>query len=194
MDGIEGLLARYGDALLDLAKISLEHGVSEGRAVSVALAEMPADLAAEGASFVTLERAGDLRGCIGSAQAWRALATDVAENAYRAGFEDPRFAPVTGNELAGLDLSISVLSAPVRYNVSSEAELIAGLTPGVDGLILREGERSGLFLPQVWEKLPAPADFVHRLKLKAGFAADHWSDGMDVWRFASASVHRPVES
>lgn len=191
-DGIDGLLARHGDALLDLAKLSLEHGLREGRGVRVALAEMPAELSAEGASFVTLERAGNLRGCIGSAQACRALATDVAENAYRAGFEDPRFAPVTGEELAGLDLSVSVLSPPARFAVTSEAELIARLTPGVDGLILRERERSGLFLPQVWEKLPAPADFVHRLKLKAGFAPDHWSEAVEVWRFASASVQRPA--
>jgi MEMO1 family protein len=189
-DGIDGLLGRYGGALLDLAKFSLEHGVREGSAVSVALADLPAELAAQGASFVTLERAGDLRGCIGSAQAWRALATDVAENAYRAGFEDPRFAPVTAEELVGLDLSISVLSPPARFVVASEAELIENLNPGADGLILREGERSGLFLPQVWEKLPAPADFVHRLKLKAGFASDHWSEAMEVWRFASASVQR----
>ncbi len=192
-DGIEGLLARYGDALLDLAKLSLEHGLGEGRAVRVAAAEMPAELAADGASFITLERAGDLRGCIGSAQAWRALATDVAENAYRAGFEDPRFAPVTKDELVGLDLSVSVLSPPARFDVASEAELIASLNSGVDGLILREGERSGLFLPQVWEKLPAPEDFVHRLKLKAGFAPDHWSEAMEVWRFASASIQRPTD-
>ena len=191
-DGIDGLLARYGDVLLDLAKLSLEHGLREGRAVLVAAAEMPAELAAEGASFVTLEGAGDLRGCIGSAQAWRALATDVAENAYRAGFEDPRFAPVTRDEMAGLDLSVSVLSPPARFSVDSEAELIATLTPGVDGLILREGEQSGLFLPQVWEKLPAPVDFIHRLKLKAGFAPDHWSEAMEVWRFTSASVQRPA--
>ena len=191
-NGIDGLLARYGAALLDLAELSLEHGLSEGRAVRVSPAEMPAELAAEGASFVTLEREGELRGCIGSAQAWRALATDVAENAYRAGFEDPRFAPVTRAELAGLDLSVSVLSPPARFAVTSEDELIARLTPGVDGLILREGERSGLFLPQVWEKLPAPADFVRRLTLKAGMAAEHWSDAMEVWRFASASVHRPA--
>jgi AmmeMemoRadiSam system protein B/AmmeMemoRadiSam system protein A len=189
----EGLLARYGEALANLAWLSLEHGVREGRALSVALEETPAELGTHGASFVTLERDGNLRGCIGSAQAWQPLVTDVAENAFRAGFEDPRFAPLTADELAGLDLSVSVLSPPVRFAVESEAALIAGLTPGVDGLILRDDKKTGLFLPQVWETLPEPEAFVRRLKLKAGLAADHWSGTMEVWRFASTSVHRAVK-
>ncbi len=186
------LLASHGDTLLHVARVSLESGVNRGRAADVEIANAPDALKIHGASFVTLEEAGRLRGCIGSPQAWRPLAIDVAENAYRAGFEDPRFEAIEAPDLDRVDVSVSVLGEPRRFAVESEDDLIAKLRPGVDGLILRDQGKSGLFLPAVWEKLPEAPDFVGRLKLKAGLTADHWSDQMEIWRFVSASVSQPA--
>ena len=76
----------------------------------------------------------------------------------------------------------------MRLDVATEDELLAALRPGVDGLILEDGGRRALFLPQVWEQLSDPVDFVTHLKLKAGLPRDHWSPGMRCWRFVVEEV------
>jgi len=139
---------------------------------------------------VTLHRAGELRGCIGTARPWRALVEDVAANAHGAGFEDPRFDPIAARELAALEMELSILGPPAPLPVRSEAELIAALVPGRDGLILAEGSRRGLFLPAVWDSLADPAEFVRHLKEKAGFKPSYWSQGIAVQRFETRTVAR----
>jgi len=145
-------------------------------------AELRAELAAPGASFVTLLRDDRLRGCIGSLQAQRPLAEDVAHNAVAAALSDPRFAPLQPAEFPDVAIHISVLGEPQPLDCSSEAALIAALRPGVDGLILREGEGPGAaqatYLPSVWLQLPDPRDFVRQLKLKAGLPEQYWSERM----------------
>lgn len=171
-----------------LALASIRHGLEAGEALGrdafPSGCDWPRD---NGAAFVTLKKAGQLRGCIGSLSAHRPLAEDVSENAYAAAFRDPRFPPLRSEELDGLEISISVLTPPQRLSFASEQELLAQLRPGVDGLILTEGGRRGTFLPSVWESYPEPAVFLRHLKMKAGLPPDYWSDTVSVERYETLS-------
>jgi len=193
----EADVARLADAdraqLLAVAAASLEFAATHaGEAPGVALAAAVAPaLSAQRASFVTLERDGRLRGCIGSPASRRKLADDVAANAVAAGFGDPRFFPLKAAELANLTISISLLSPATPLALTDEDELIAKLHPGRDGLILRERDASALFLPSVWDALPDRRAFVRQLKRKMGRADDHWSDSMRAWRFTTESFAAP---
>jgi len=139
------------------------------------------------ACFVTLEIGDGLRGCIGSLKAKHPLVVEAARMARAAAIEDPRFPPVTVQELGTLCVSISVLSEAEAISYGSEQDLLQKLRPGVDGLILRDGWHSGTFLPSVWEKLPSPAEFWRQLKRKAGLPADHWSSTLVVERYTTES-------
>ncbi len=138
-----------------------------------------------GASFVTLHLAGRLRGCIGSIEPFRCLGEDVWANARAAAFHDPRFPALTVAEYPAIDLEVSVLSAQEPIECDDEADLLGQLRPGVDGLVLHTDCRKGTFLPQVWEQLPEPAEFVGRLKAKAGCQPRGWSPD---WRFSRFTV------
>jgi len=139
------------------------------------------------ACFVTLEQGEELRGCIGTLRARQALLVEVAHMARAAAVEDPRFPPVTSDELARLTLSISVLSEPAAMTFQSGEDLLSQLRPGIDGLILRDGMHSGTFLPSVWEKLPSPREFLLHLKRKAGLGPRHWSSTVRVDRYTTES-------
>ncbi|MBC8240421.1 MAG: AmmeMemoRadiSam system protein B [Alphaproteobacteria bacterium] len=182
------LLKRHGALLLKLAGASIEHGLAQNNPVDVDVRSFPDDLQQNGACFVTLYKKDRLRGCIGSPEAHRPLITDVVQNAYRAAFHDPRFPNLTADEIPDLHLSISVLSPASPMTIESEAHLLAQLRPGVDGLIIMDGGQRALFLPSVWEQLPEPENFLRRLKLKAGMAADYWSDGFQAQRFITGEV------
>lgn len=183
-------LADHEEArLLEIARESLAHGLRHSRALPVAAERESARLAAPGASFVTLrglDRA--LRGCIGTLEPRRALVVDVAENAYRAGFCDPRFAPLEPVELQGLQVQVSLLGAPERLEARTREELVAVLRPGADGLILCIGERRATFLPEVWHSLPSPDAFVGALLRKAGLPERFWSDRVEAYRYATRSI------
>ncbi len=145
-------------------------------------------LASAGASFVTLRAEGELRGCIGSIAARRALAIDVAENARSAALSDRRFAPVGAHELAGIEIELSLLTPPEALAVGSRAELLAALVPRLDGLVLEENDRRATFLPAVWEQLPDPESFVLHLERKAGLAAGSWSAARRAFRYRAESI------
>ncbi len=176
------------DQLLQLARASIGHGLETGKPLRVHLDDFPEALTLPRATFVTLERYGQLRGCIGMLEATRPLAEDVAENAFAAAFRDPRFPSLRQDELDGLDLHISILSPAQAMAFESESDLLAQLRPGVDGLILREGYRRGTFLPSVWEQLPEPAQFLRHLKQKAGLPADYWSDSIEISRYSAELI------
>ncbi|MBB4286474.1 AmmeMemoRadiSam system protein B [Roseospira goensis] len=192
--GTEALVRAHAAALIRLAAGGLEHGVRHGRAPGLDLDQVPAALRAPGAAFVTLTRAADdrLRGCIGSVEAARPLALDVLAHGYNAGFRDGRFPPVTAEELAGLCVSVSVLTPAVALPVADRTDLLGRMRPGVDGLIIEDrvgGQvRRGLFLPQVWEQLPDPALFLAHLMRKAGLPETHWSASVRVSRFETRGV------
>ncbi len=140
-------------------------------------------LALPGATFVTLTQGGQLRGCIGSLEAHRPLDQDVRANAVAAAFRDPRFPPLTLAELARTRVEVSLLTAPVPISFSDEADALRQLRPHVDGIILIAGQRRSTFLPQVWEQLPEPRQFLAHLKQKAGLPADWWSDEVRLQRY-----------
>lgn len=173
--------------LLELARASIRHGLTHHRPLAVDPADYPPALRAERAAFVTLNRGGRLRGCIGHLEACQPLVQDVTDNAYAAAFSDPRFPPLTADELDGLEIHLSVLSVPEPVAVASEADLLARLRPGVDGLILDDGLHRGTFLPAVWDTLPRPAQFLGQLKLKAGLPLGYWSDQIRVARYTTES-------
>ncbi|MBN2886377.1 MAG: AmmeMemoRadiSam system protein A [Chromatiaceae bacterium] len=179
-------------ALLALALASIRHGLTHGRPARPNLDDYADALREPRAAFVTLHRAGALRGCIGSLEAEQPLALEVADKAFAAAFRDPRFPALRAGELADLALDISVLAPPEPLPVASEAELLGILRPGIDGLILSEHGRRATFLPSVWEQLPAPADFLAHLKRKAGLAASHWSRDMRFERYGSEAFGASV--
>lgn len=184
------LVREHGETLVTAARRSIAHALEHGGPPAVCLDDWPEALRHRGAAFVTLTSGpgGALRGCIGSAMAWRPLIVDVTENACKAAFADPRFPPLHAAECDGLGLGVTVLDAPREMDVTGEADLIARLRPGIDGLILEDGGRRGLFLPHVWEALPDPADFLAQLRRKAGLPPGHWSPTLKVLRFAGHSA------
>ena len=171
--------------VLGIAARSIRHGLDHGTACAVDLDRLPPELRERRASFVTLEADGRLRGCIGSVNATRPLAADVAHNAHAAAFADPRFPPVTDEEVDGLRVRISLLSAATPMRVESEADLVTGLRPGVDGLIVEDGDKRATFLPSVWKGIPEPERFVRALAKKAGWTAGHWSGAVRAWRYTT---------
>nr|WP_190275522.1 AmmeMemoRadiSam system protein A [Allochromatium vinosum] len=179
--------------LLDIAARSIAHGLAHQRPLDLDPAEYPESLRAIRATFVTLERHADLRGCIGVLDAFRPLVTDVTRNAFAAAFEDPRFPPLRAAEYPELTLKLSVLTPAEPLTFGSEVELLAQIRPGVDGLILSDRGRRGTFLPSVWEQLPNPRDFLDHLKRKAGLPMGHWSDSLRVSRYGTESFGGPID-
>ena len=174
--------------LLDLARRSIRHGLTHGSPLSVDTGQLEPALRNPQASFVTLELRGRLRGCIGSLEAHRPLAEDIAANAYAAAFRDPRFPPVSEGEVDELELHVSLLTPAEMMHFDSQADLISQLKPGIDGLILQEGALRGTFLPSVWENLPEPEEFLRHLKDKAGLPRDYWSDTLRVFRYRTEVI------
>ena len=169
--------------LLALAHKAIEYKLETQKNFDVNPTQYPANLQAERATFVTLEKGTQLRGCIGSLEARQPLVTDVVCNAQAAAFSDPRFEPVGKDELAQLSIHISVLSEPQPLPCSSEQDLLDKLVPGKDGLILEEGARRATFLPSVWESLKDPRQFLAHLKQKALLPADYWSPNLRFYRY-----------
>jgi AmmeMemoRadiSam system protein A len=136
-----------------------------------------------GATFVTLNQNGNLRGCIGSLEAWRPLAQDVHENALAAAFRDPRFKPLSAEELPITSVEVSLLTPAEPMSFTSEADALAQLRPEIDGVIFTAGNHRSTFLPQVWEQLPAPVVFMGHLKQKAGLPANYWGPDVRLERY-----------
>ena len=176
-----------GLALLAQARaaIAAELGLASAMPPPLAVMNEPA------AAFVTLTKSGQLRGCIGSLEARRSMLEDVRGNACAAAFRDPRFAPLVAAELPQLRVEVSLLSPPVEMAVSSEEDALRQLRPGIDGLIFRVGDRRSTFLPQVWESLPEPRQFLAQLKQKAGVASDYWSPEVRLWRYQAEKFKEP---
>ncbi len=150
-------------------------------------------LEAPGASFVTLTRDGELRGCIGSLEARRRLVEDVRANAVNAAFRDPRFPPLSVREFPDVRVEVSVLSPAEPLPVASEKEAWEKLRPHVDGLILEYGPYRSTFLPQVWEQLPEPDRFLAHLKMKAGLPWDFWAPELKLARYTVQKWKEPEQ-
>lgn len=179
-----------GEALLVIARnaITRELGRPERNLV---VTEYDKWLNRKAATFVTLTENERLRGCVGSLTATRPLRDDVAAHALDAAFDDPRFAPVSVEELPLLRIEVSVLSRPERIDAESREELVGRLHPYSDGVILRHGKSIATYLPRVWEQLNDPRDFISHLLLKMGLPADYWDDGIVAERYSVISFDEP---
>jgi len=161
--------------LLRLAREAMERGVRGEELPPLDLTSLPLALREEGSSFVTLTSGGLLRGCIGALDAYLPLAEDVRIHAVAAALKDPRFPPVRKDELSGIEIEISRLTHPVPLEYKDADDLLSKLRPHVDGVILRdELQHRVTFLPQVWEKIPDPAEFLNNLCYKMGVEPDMW--------------------
>ncbi len=170
----EFLTTEEKQTLLRLAREALEAGVRGKKLPPLDRDSLTPRLRQDGASFVTLTRRGDLRGCIGALEAYQPLADDVRDHAVAAALEDYRFQPVKPAELGEIQIEISRLTVPVPLEYADPTELLTRLRPHVDGVILRDGPHRATFLPQVWDKIPNAADFLDNLCYKMGAAPNLW--------------------
>ena len=161
-------LTHAGATLLAIARGAIESNL-HGTAAATGFAPW---LNQRGASFITLMKNGELRGCIGSLEAARALGEDVAANALAAAFRDPRFPEMTSEEWPQCRIEVSLLSTPKPMRFADEADLLEQIREGEDGLIIECDGKRGTFLPQVWEDLPEKKQFLAHLLRKAGLPAD----------------------
>ena len=174
------MVRRHGAIMNDLARRAITTGGSPPTE------NIPAALEKAGACFVTLHKAGNLRGCCGSVMAWRPLIEDIRANALLAAFDDPRFFPLGRVEWDEISLSVTLLSPLQAMNFESEADLLSQLEPHRDGLLIEDAGRCALFLPAVWESAPDKQEFLAHLKAKAGLPTDHWSETFRASRFTTA--------
>lgn len=172
--------AGWDKALTGLARAAIAEAVGMPAVQPDISASDRQRLSEYGASFVTLKRYGQLRGCIGTLEAARPLEKDLTRNAVAAALHDPRFLPLTAAELDEVSIDVSLLSNPKPLDVRSEAETILALRPGLDGVILSLGGQRATFLPQVWEELPDPHEFLMHLRRKAGLPTDYWDPAIKV--------------
>ena len=169
--------------LLNVARDSIGHGLVHADFPEVPVADYPPPLRAIACTFVTLHIEQALRGCIGSLRAHRPLVADVARHAFAAAFSDARFGPLEHTELEALHIHISVLSELEPVTFDSDANLLASLRPGIDGLLIESGDQRATFLPSVWSSFPDAGDFLAALKNKAGM--DARITGYKAWRYTT---------
>jgi len=168
-----------GQLLLPIARAAIATALGQPQQAD----QSAAWLHEPGACFVTLTQHGQLRGCIGSLSARRELLADVQANAVAAALQDSRFAPLTLPELAHTDIEVSLLSPLQAMHFVSQQQALAQLRPGIDGVVFECQRWRSTFLPQVWEQLPTPAEFMGHLKQKAGLPRDFWSDDVRLYRY-----------
>ena len=168
-----------GSVLLPLARAAIANQLG-----TLLAAREDADwLHTTAASFVTLMQQDELRGCIGTLEAHRALIADVRANAVAAAFRDPRFKPLAKHEFDSIRVEISVLSAVASVSFRNEDDALAQLRPGIDGVIFEYGYHRSTFLPQVWENFSDPRLFFGHLKRKAGLPPDFWDPAVKLSRY-----------
>lgn len=183
----EIIVPKLREELLSAARKSLESRLKRGKTPEVRDGSFAQALRGHGAAFVTLQKQGRLRGCIGSLAAHQPLIRDVVENSVKSGFHDPRFKPVESAEIEELSIKIAVLSPSAPMSFGDEKEFLNQLVPGRDGLIISDQGKRGVFLPMVWESLPEPKAFLEGLKVKAGLPKGHWSETVKIERFCAES-------
>lgn len=188
MENDRTMLQQEGARIFRAAAQSVGYSIKNGKPPKVDISSFPAVLRENRATFVTINKNGQLRGCIGTIQAHQPLIADVVENAYKAAMKDPRFPPIQEEETSSLELSISLLSRFTEMSFTDESDFLSQLRPKIDGLIIADQGKRSVFLPQVWESIPDTKEFVSRLKQKAGLPIDHWSDSFQAWRFTAISL------
>ena len=172
-----------GDAEGRLMLAHARHAIGEHFGAAGERPIAPEWLNRPGASFVTLKKHGELRGCIGTLEAYRTLQEDLRSNALAAALRDPRFAPLAAEELGALRIEVSLLSAPQAMSCRDEDDAILQLRPSIDGIVMQYRQHRATFLPQVWEVLSQPGEFLAQLKRKAGLPPEFWAEEMQLSRY-----------
>ncbi len=188
----QALSEAYGQALVQLARQTIADELGPKITLSEKTEALLDDecLQAQRGTFVTLTIKDQLRGCIGSLNAVESLVESVKRNARNAAFGDPRFGRLKPTELGKIDIEVSILTEPQPLEYKDDEDLIAKLRPHVDGLIIRKGMHSATFLPQVWEQLPGPREFLTHLCHKAGLPPDAWvKENLDVQTYQVQFFH-----
>ena len=188
------MLNREGSRIIRIAAQSVAYSIRNGIPPKVDTSSFPPELQKNRATFVTLNKSGRLRGCIGTVQAYQPLIADIVENAFKAAMKDPRFSPIEIEEASELEISISLLSPFEKMSFSDEEDFMHQLRPKLDGLIISDQEKRSLFLPQVWDSIPEKLEFIRQLKQKAGLPSNYWSDTFQAWRFTAISVKSSTET
>lgn len=168
-----------GILLLPIARAAISSALGQ----PLRVAEEAAWLQEAGACFVSLTQQAELRGCIGTLQAYRPLLADLKANAVAAAMHDTRFTALTLAELDHTHIEVSLLSPMEALHFDTETEALAQLRPGLDGVALEFERYRSTFLPQVWEQLPTAAAFIAQLKRKAGLAPNFWAQGLRLHRY-----------
>ncbi len=169
----------YRDVLIDIVKKSIR---------DEKIPAYPKVLDEIGACFVTLNKSGNLRGCIGSIIPHRPLIVDLVINSKNAAYNDPRFRAVQKDELDELDIEISLLSEPVEMRFNDEEDLLNQIKENEDGIIIQDKEAKAVYLPSVWGQLHDKKVFLSSLKLKAGLPHDHFSDTFKAYKFSATMI------
>ena len=186
----ETLTTEEQTTLLRLAREAMEQGVRGQKLPPLDDALLTPSLREEGSSFVTLTEHGQLRGCIGSLEPYQSLVEDVREHAAAAALEDPRFPPVEETELNGIQIEVSRLTRPISLEYGDARDLLSRLCPNLDGVVLRDGFHRATFLPQVWEKISDPAEFLSNLCYKMGADPNLWrSKHLEVLTYRVEEFH-----
>ena len=175
----------YSKQVIELCRKTISAGLHSSSYVPQ---NYPCVFEESGACFVTLTIAGQLRGCIGSVIAHRSLIMDLIKNAHSAAFADPRFKPLTSEELYEIDIEVSLLSSPEKMQFKTEDELMEQIVPRRDGIIIRDGNYQAVFLPCVWEQLPDKTEFMQALKQKAGLKKSYFSETFTAFRFSAVEL------
>lgn len=176
--------------LLRLAREAMTSRVRGMKLLRLDPASLPERLREHGASFITLTIRGELRGCIGALEPYQPLAEDVREHAVAAAIDDPRFAPVMEEELSAIQIEVSRLTRPVPLEYTDADDLLSKLKPHVDGVILRDAFHRATFLPQVWDKIPDPVEFLNQLCWKMGVSENAWrTKHLDVLTYQVEEFH-----
>jgi AmmeMemoRadiSam system protein A len=174
------LTEKQGQVLVRLARETITKRL--GLAVAGDRSLSAADLAApvfqeKRGTFVTLKIKKQLRGCIGCLTPSESILAGIQRNAVNAAFNDPRFPALTAAELEQAEIEISILTNPLKLEYSDGDDLVKRLRPDIDGVIIGQGLARATFLPQVWEQLPRPEDFLAQLCCKACLPPDAWRQG-----------------
>ena len=173
----------YSSYILKTARESIVHAINEEEYIP---RHIPSVLTEYGASFVTLKLNGKLRGCIGSVYPTKPLILDIIYNAKNAAFQDPRFEPLSIDELENLELSVSILSSIEKIEFKDERDLLSKIYPY--GIIIVERNKRAVYLPIVWEQLPDREIFLNSLKEKAGLPPNYFSKSLEAYKFNATYI------
>ena len=177
------LLKKECRTIFSIAAKTIEYSTSSHKLPNVDIKSFSPYLQKNRATFVTINKNGKLRGCVGSIHPTEPFIVNVVNNAYKAALKDPRFSQLKVDELSNIEIIISLLSDLQKMSIIDEQDLLNQMKPNIDGLLIKDGRKQSVFLPQVWNEIPNKVDFIASLKQKAGLASNHWSLNFQAWKF-----------